>query len=166
MNRLKARSRIKVQNAPWWWARLTLSCCRESRSLKRWANWSLAQLGQPAGRGGPLSPPAHCTRTGPPFGGKQGFFSPPRPGRKFCAENADGGGSSAIFVADDGCTGLGYAKILGSNYMINMKCFSPQTEIRKHLFVKTLKSVSLWNFSFILKKSWNSLQKVIKTVLQ
>lgn len=132
---------------------MTLSCCRESRSLKRRANGSLAQPGQPAGRGGPLQPPARCTRTGPPFREKQGFFSPPGPGRKFCAENADGSGSCAIFDADDRRTGRGYAKLLGSNDMKNMKCFSIQTEIRKHLFVKTLTSVSLWNFSFILKKS-------------
>lgn len=49
--------------------------------------------------GGVRQPPAHCTGTGPPFRGKTGLLSPPRPGREFRDENANESGSSAIFVA-------------------------------------------------------------------
>lgn len=67
--------------------------------------------------------PIHCRQTGPLFKGKQGFLSPPRPGRKVRAQNTNSSGNSAIFVANDN-THTSYTKPVASNYMVNMKCLS------------------------------------------
>lgn len=61
------------------------------------------------GEGGVPQPPAHCAGTGPPFRGKTGLLSPPRPGREFRDENSNEIGSPAIFVSKDR-TGSNYTK--------------------------------------------------------
>lgn len=139
MNRLKAQGRIKVQNEPWWWARVTLPCCRESHRLEHRANRSLALPVQSVGRErngrrGTAAPSTlRCNWAS--FQGKTRLLSPPRPGREFRDENANESGSSAIFVANDR-SGSSYTKPAGSNYMVNMKCLSRwDCDVCKRLFV-------------------------------
>lgn len=78
--------------------------------------------------------PILCRETGPLFRGKQGFLSPPRPGRKVRAPNANCSGNSTIFVANDG-SALSATKPVASNYIVNIKCLSLETQVCKHLFV-------------------------------
>lgn len=119
MNHLKAQGRIKVRNEPWWWARVTLPCCRKSHNLKRRANWSGALLAQPEGRGGVAEAPIHCRETGPLFKGKQGCLSPPRPGRKVRAQNTNSSGNLPIFVANDRSASMS-TKPVALNYKYEM----------------------------------------------
>lgn len=67
--------------------------------------------------------PIHCRETGPLFKGKQGFLSPPRPGRKVRAQNTNSSGNSTISVANNRSASSS-TKPVASNYMVNMKCLS------------------------------------------
>lgn len=139
MNRLKAQRRIKVQNEPWWWARVTLPCCRESHSLKRRANRSLALLVQSVGRrgGAAAAPPARCTGTGPPFRGENRAFEPTQAWQGVswwkCKWKVE---ALPFFCCKWQNRFKLHTKPIGSNYMVNMKCLSPgDCGHRKHLFV-------------------------------
>lgn len=160
MNHLKAQGRIKVRNEPWWWARVTLPCCRKSHNLKRRANWSGALLAQPEGRGGVLKPLYTAE--------KLGLFS--RENRVVWAHP----GLAGRFVLKIQIVVETYPFLLQMtdqpqcpqsqwHWITNMKCLSLWTQVSKHFFgdfnydlIKPLvaEQSDLWCNFFCILKTW------------